>query len=614
MLCSHRKFLPVVVFFGANIFFGCGGGSGGGTTMPATPTFTSTPVTAAEEGVMYSYQVTATSSDMSAITYELSGGPTGATLAGNTVTWTPTHGESRVANAFTVKATTASGGSATQTWNVTPNGTVNITAVTTYWLPEGTTSTHPTWQANLPYPAALVPQLDGTLQRLQGAANADGTFSIPNVPTGYYWLQINPNANFWTPTSDFDYGEDLAGRPLRATAQSATTFATTVTGLVSSASIGDYFLTLTDLRSPFSPASGVVFSGSSTFTSNFSITSDIDWSAITTLYLSQYQHISNGNFTGYVLGPSQTLSNISFTDGGTNTITGALAPYSTVSLPLSVTGTAWANLAAGMGPGNPTPVTSDFSAFVEPYVTGRSSTSNTTLQLGPAFTLLRPSDRTGFFPLPPPYPCGVAISIGTFPALGQGNPPIVTDTDYGTIAYSDPYPAEWQRNFQYCQLSNVNLQRPNSTVTDTFTVGTSQITPIPKGPVAPILGSVQSPLLNGSSLFSPATLNTTSVTLNWNAPAIGQPFGYYVTVFQLVTGPTGTVGYASAGVYGTGKTTVNIPFLSANNIYVFSITAMADAISNIELAPLRHQVPTARAGVISAPMVIAAGATAAVRR
>jgi len=69
-----------------------------------------------------------------------------------------------------------------------------------------------------------------------------------------------------------------------------------------------------------------------------------------------------------------------------------------------------------------------------------------------------------------------------------------------------------------------------------------------------------------------------------------------------------------AGDYGTAKTSVNIPFLSANNVYVFSITAEVDAISNIELAPLRHQVPTGRSGIISAPVMIATGATAAVKR
>jgi len=82
---SSWKTLPIVLLFLANIFVGCGGG-GGGTKMPATPQFTSTPVTAAEEGVTYTYQVTASSSDMSAVTFALSSAPMGATLAGNTIT------------------------------------------------------------------------------------------------------------------------------------------------------------------------------------------------------------------------------------------------------------------------------------------------------------------------------------------------------------------------------------------------------------------------------------------------------------------------------------------------------------------------------------------------
>jgi len=73
-------------------------------------------------------------------------------------------------------------------------------------------------------------------------------------------------------------------------------------------------------------------------------------------------------------------------------------------------------------------------------------------------------------------------------------------------------------------------------------------------------------MLNGASLFTSATLNTTSVTLNWNPPAVGTPFGYYVGVYQLVTTSTGISVYTGAGVYGTAKTTVNLPLLSPNNV------------------------------------------------
>jgi hypothetical protein len=63
------------------------------------------------------------------------------------------------------------------------NGTVNIVAVTTYWTSTGSIDVPRQWLANEPYPAALIPQSDGSLQRLQGAAT-DGSFSIPNVPAG----------------------------------------------------------------------------------------------------------------------------------------------------------------------------------------------------------------------------------------------------------------------------------------------------------------------------------------------------------------------------------------------------------------------------------------------
>src|SRR5262249_17388545 len=231
-------------------------------------------------------------------------------------------------------ATTAAGGSSTQAWSVTPTGTVVITAVATYWEPDTTVSVLPTWVASLPYPAALVPQSNGTLLRLQGAANADGSFSIPNVPGGHYWLQMNQFENFWTATSDFDFGQDFVGRPLGTTARATTTFDTSVSGIIPSATNGDYFLALTDLHISFSPAFGLVQPNTNTFTSINSVTRDIDWTLVTTLYLSQYQHISSGSFTGYVLGASQTLPNISFSNGVTNTVTGTLTAGSQTSLPI----------------------------------------------------------------------------------------------------------------------------------------------------------------------------------------------------------------------------------------------------------------------------------------
>jgi hypothetical protein len=123
-------------------------------------------------------------------------------------------------------------------------------------------------------------------------------------------------------------------------------------------------------------------------------------------------------------------------------------------------------------------------------------------------------------------------------------------------------------------------------------------------PVVPLLTAAQSPTLNGNSLFQSATLNTTSLKISWAPPATGQPFGYFVEVHQLVTLQTGTTAYVSAGRYATAKTSVTIPFISANGTYVFAILAASDGNANIETSPLRHKIPIAESGVVSAPFVI----------
>jgi hypothetical protein len=55
---------------------------------------------------------------------------------------------------------------------------------------------------------------------------------------------------------------------------------------------------------------------------------------------------------------------------------------------------------------------------------------------------------------------------------------------------------------------------------------------------------------------------------------------------------------------------VKVPFLTAGNPYVFTITAEMDAGADIEKNPLRSKIPSAETGVVSAPIVIVTGASA----
>jgi hypothetical protein len=111
-------------------------------------------------------------------------------------------------------------------------------------------------------------------------------------------------------------------------------------------------------------------------------------------------------------------------------------------------------------------------------------------------------------------------------------------------------------------------------------------------------------MLNGSSFFQPANLSSTNVNISWTAPVTGRPYAYVLSVYELLTSAaTGQTLYASAGRYSTAKTSLSVPFL-ASGTFVFTLDAVADANANIEKSPNRHKIPSAEAGVVSAPFVI----------
>ena len=597
--------LCVILF--SILLTGCGAGPTT-TPPPAIPVFSSTPPLAAVENTPYSYQLTATSADMSAVTFALTTAPAGASLSGNALSWAPTHQQSRIGNAFSVTATTAKGGSASQSWTVTPNGTIYISAVTTYWTPTGKVDVPRVWLAASPFPAVLVPQSDGSVTRLQGAANPDGTFSIPDVPAGYYWLQLSTTGNYWTSTSGFDAGADYVGTPVKTTAQSTTTTINfTLSGLDPIQS-QDQFLIQPDTRDTLLPFISGGAPGATTMSFGERVTSNIDFSQISTLFFNQLEPVTSGTFSGLALGPSLTQSNVAITDGGVNTITAALLTSPKQSIPLNIKGSSWANNYQNVAPVTPTPRLTDFAVYAQPFVTDRVASGLATIT-GPDLTMLVPT-------VPSTAPFSITNyfcqeSSGLFPPTFGGVPAppvppvILTDQDFGSISYGDPFPSAWPRVFEICQQATVQIPRPNSTtITDTFLLTFGETTAIPTAPIAPLVGPVQNPTLNGNSIFQSATLNSTNATLSWTTPAGAQPFGYYVTVFQLVTLSTGTIQYEGVARFGTAKTSMSVPQLAAGSTYIFQIVAWVNGAANMETSPLRSQLPIAHSTVISAPITI----------
>lgn len=612
--CCPLLFFTVLVLG----FAGCGGGGNSQSAAP-TPVFTSTPVQAAVEGSPYSYQLAASDSAGSPISYALTNAPEGATLNGNTITWTPTAAQSRVANSFTVTARSSTGGSATQSWSVTPNGTVRVSWAYTYWAPSGPITVPHDWRLGAQYAAVLAPQADGSFQTLQGTVDANGVFTIPNVPAGYYWLRLAPRATYWTSSSVFDAGTDILGSPMQSTG----TIASSTTRTIQISLQGLDPVSGNGVVQLFVPREGFISAGftfptvpgSDTLATSVRSSGNVDFSQLGPAFLLQYKPASLGTRNALVLGPALSLSDVRLSNTGVSTINETLSPSPQSSLNLVVKGTAWKTLFDNAAPTPVTSLESSFRVSLAPFSSRYAINGN-------SIDLLRTisSEHSVLIDfLNTPGPCTGMFSMisgsGFISPLPSPSTTAFTDQDYGTVQYGDPFPSSWLRSYQICQRATVQVPLPSSTFSETFVLSNGAATALPNATAEPLISPVQNPTINGTSLLSATTINSSDITLSWSAPALGSPVGYGVHVFiasplpvspgfPVPAGPS--TAYGEMNVLSTAKTSLRIPpgVIAPGNTYVFLITALADAGANMESSPNRSALPVANADLISAPITI----------
>jgi hypothetical protein len=536
-----------------------------------------------------------------------------------------------------VTATAPGTASATQSWAVTPSGTIRISRTDTLWNESNSTSVPFNWSIIGSFVAALVPQSDGSFKSLSGTPGANGAFEIPNVPAGYYWLRLGPRDTYWTSSSTFDMGSDIffppptSGNPVTPTI-STTYINFSFTSLDATAAPGLLQFDPLEARGPF--YSAPTKAGSTTFFGGVGFGSNLDFSVIKNASVRQYEPTAFGSMDGYVLGPALTLSNLSLTTGGTNTISGALDPTVPASINLSVKGSAWAPLLDHIAPTAPTGVGGGFYLSVLPHISAG----------GPNVSISNPinliwTKPNSIFNLPPCFSANPPFSTNTT---------LTTDVEAGTVQYSDPFPTSWRRTFRVCQSATVAVPMPGGT-TQSIELTNSQTTSLPTATVKPLISPVQNPKINSADLFTASTISSTApVTLTWDPPAIGTPFGYTVAIMSPTTSPVGTppistfpigtpistlpvgtssgssstfpVGtppgtisgtsatfeFLSSTTLSTAKTSMTIPpdLLTSGKTYLFLITSLVDGKANMETSPHRSSLPTANAQLISAPITI----------
>ncbi|ABF42593.1 hypothetical protein Acid345_3592 [Candidatus Koribacter versatilis Ellin345] len=573
-------------------------------SVPA-PAFNSTPTTAAAEGTAYSYTLDVSDPAGSDVTLALTTAPDGATLNGKTVTWTPSAQQARQQNAFIVTATTAAGGTNTQSWAVAPTGTIHGKIQISHWSSDGTVDIEsnsvapPFWTF-----AALVPQADGSLTVLPGNGYADATFDIPNVPAGYYWLQFQPGDVMWTNASYMDYGSDAMGRKQKQVIPQY--FGCDLTGLdpwnPGLQSLDFYSINSQAFAVPLSePWSDVPAFGDTTcditntlFPMGLNvITNDVSTAA-------QFEQLPSALtfFRAEGMGPALNQVIDMEIPLATTVVGGALTRQTSDTQDINVKFSDWKSAFDSGGPSTAQPVAAQI------YAESR--------QKADALTRENPI-LYGFYPI---LAGAVADGSSPWPPDGAGDATWPADGDFGSIPYNNPFADSNTIVYTANIAAQYQIPFPGSTAPAYATVQWYMQSPTMANPLVPLLKPISSAQIDGKDLLAQETVSTASPTLTWTAPASDNPVIYTIDICEPYQNPDSSTGcgfvYEFNHLTGTSFT-VPAGILTPGHNYIFVVLSTSRA-GYDPLHPNRYSLPEANAYFLSAAITVDGGAPAGVVR
>ena len=160
-----------------------------------------------------------------------------------------------------------------------------------------------------------------------------------------------------------------------------------------------------------------------------------------------------------------------------------------------------------------------------------------------------------------------------------------SDIDLGSIAFANPFssqPLSYEVD-DYLTFSYTATGATSATTTTVSNWVQTTTAPTSGSPLAPLVGPVTSPLINGVSLLNNQTASLPA-TIAWSAPTIGTPTYYDVCGYPLLNqgGATawGTFGFCIL----TGETQVVIPpgALQTGTDYAFFISTYLSPGSSLD--------------------------------
>jgi hypothetical protein len=389
--------------------------------------------------------------------------------------------------------------------------------------------------------AALVPNGSGGYNVLNGSGTSSGTFSIPNVPTGLYLLQIGATY-VWTGKSVVD---------------------------------ADY---IADYRSDIVPANP------NTTTITFDLGNLHAWQQTDYLELVCPNNLTfEGPFPGTVgettfTGTFPYFGNLSVASEGDQYYIGQLITENVGGYPFTGLGRYFAPLKFNQAQGSDTPINGTFKTVARSLkfvanINGADLAAEA-LAANPAAVLVQTS--AGLSVYPGSFAHGQ--NTDTTDLVIQQSPPfLMTNGNLGQVSYGDPYPSKWPKYVAYYWLANTSYTAPgatNSAALLTYTYGITLTLPTSTSPIKPLVGVVNSPSVNGKNFFTNQTGVGVTPILRWSPPSVGTANNYTVSIYQLSNSGGNTLITDIANFYTQGKS-LRVPsgVLSAGQAYVFVVNA-----------------------------------------
>ena len=399
--------------------------------------------------------------------------------------------------------------------------------------------------------AALVPNGSGGYNVLAGTGTSSGTFSILNVPSGFYLLQIGA-VYVWTSNS-----------------------------VVDADSIADY-------------RSDIVAADPNTTTVTFDLTNLHSWQATDLFEL----ECPNNNTEDFFPG---TVGETTFT--GTFPYFGYLIAgsegdqcYAAQLITQNLGSYAFTGLGRYMAPakfnqkqGSDTPINGRLRTIARNHkfeanidgadISAQALAANPGAALVSAFIVL--DLYPGSFSHGQSTPTPDLVIYSAPPA-----PFITTNSDLGQVSYGNPYSSKWPLFDSYMWQAQTNYLAPgatNSAPMFTAAFGSTLKLPTATSPIKPLAGVVSSPSLNHKNFFVDQTGTGTTPTLRWSPPSEGSANNYVVRIYELSNNADNTVISFVAGFRTQSKSLI-VPegVLSAGQAYFFLI--QSDYIPGVNFA------------------------------